>query len=105
MRDEFGQEDELTENKVLVHKYLGSTALALGVHVSSPKYFKVMYAVNFKLRMAYFKIDVRTESILIQISTHKYSKIRFWQELSSAKYLYWYYYCLKPLCFQQQSLQ
>ena len=64
-----------------------NTSLVLGVHVSSPKYFKLMYAVNFKLRMAYFKIDVRTELILIQNSTHKYSTIQFWQEVSCTVYL------------------
>ena len=39
IRDEFGQEDELTENenKGLLHEYLGSPPLLLGVHVSSPK--------------------------------------------------------------------
>ena len=35
LRGEFGQEDEPTENKGLIQEYLGSTALALGVHVSS----------------------------------------------------------------------
>ena len=50
--------------------YRCSTAVVLGVHVSSPMYFKLMYAVNFKLRMAYFKIDVCTESILIQMLAH-----------------------------------
>ena len=31
----------------LKHVYNSSTALVLGVHVSSPKYFKVMYAVKY----------------------------------------------------------
>ena len=37
LRSEFGEEDKLTENKGLIHKYLGSPPLALSVHVLSPK--------------------------------------------------------------------
>ena len=35
LRSEFGQEDKLTENKRLVHKYLGNPSLAIAAHVIS----------------------------------------------------------------------
>ena len=45
----------------LVTDYNGSTALVIGIHVSSPKYYSnvhgKIYSI-FKLRMAYFEIDV-----------------------------------------------
>ena len=71
-------------------EYLSSTALALGVHVSSHlstlKFVRGKNISILKLRMAYFEIDVVPGCTRINTNSNKYSTIRFWREANTKYY-------------------
>ena len=90
---------------IQTHQKNSSTALVLGVHVSFPKYFKLMYAIK------YFNIQFKNgllwkwRSYTINTNSNKYSIIRSGERWVLLPYHLLYYTCIVQTQITSMSTQ